>query len=53
MSPSTRRYGSGKSKRSGILQDSTGSVTVTGENSEDIPMETLGKGKIELCLFLF
>ncbi|KAJ8961208.1 hypothetical protein NQ318_008891 [Aromia moschata] len=40
VSPSTKRYGSGK--RSTIFQDSTGSVTVTGENTEDIPLDELG-----------
>ncbi|XP_018574920.1 piezo-type mechanosensitive ion channel component isoform X3 [Anoplophora glabripennis] len=39
VSPS-KRYGSGK--KSGIFQDSTGSVTVTGENTEDIPLDELG-----------
>lgn len=39
-----RRYGSKRSKTSTVLQDSTGSVTVTGENAEDIQMEQLGKG---------
>ncbi|XP_050309997.1 piezo-type mechanosensitive ion channel component isoform X2 [Anthonomus grandis grandis] len=36
----TRRYGS--SKRSAIMQDSTGSVTVDGEHPEDIPMDEMG-----------
>lgn len=40
VSPS-RRYGS--SKRSGIMQDSTGSVTVDGEHPEDIPLDEMGK----------
>ncbi|KAJ8911750.1 hypothetical protein NQ315_003650 [Exocentrus adspersus] len=39
VSPS-KRYGSGR--KSGIFQDSTGSVTVTGENTEDIPLDELG-----------
>lgn len=38
VSPSVR-YGSGR--KSGIFQDSTGSVTVTGENTEDIPLDDL------------
>ncbi|VEN64257.1 unnamed protein product, partial [Callosobruchus maculatus] len=38
VSPS-KRHGSGK--RSGIYQDSTGSVTVTGENTEDIPLDEM------------
>ncbi|CAH1971747.1 unnamed protein product [Acanthoscelides obtectus] len=38
VSPS-KRHGSGK--RSGIFQDSTGSVTVTGDNTEDIPLDEL------------
>ncbi|XP_076270339.1 piezo type mechanosensitive ion channel component isoform X8 [Rhynchophorus ferrugineus] len=39
VSPS-RRYGS--SKRSAIMQDSTGSVTVDGEHPEDIPLDDMG-----------
>nr|CAH7742360.1 unnamed protein product [Callosobruchus chinensis] len=38
VSPS-KRHGSGK--RSGIYQDSTGSVTVTGDNTEDIPLDEM------------
>nr|CAI5853648.1 unnamed protein product [Callosobruchus analis] len=39
VSPS-KRHGSGK--RSGIYQDSIGSVTVTGDNTEDIPLDEMG-----------
>lgn len=42
VSPS-RRYGSGSRKgHPSILQDSTGSVTVTSENPDDIPLRELG-----------
>ncbi|XP_063932118.1 piezo-type mechanosensitive ion channel component isoform X3 [Zophobas morio] len=40
VSPS-RRYGSGK-KSGSLYQDSSGSVTVTGDNPDDIPMDRLG-----------
>ncbi|XP_049822868.1 piezo-type mechanosensitive ion channel component isoform X3 [Aethina tumida] len=30
-----------------IIQDSTGSVTITGDNQEEIPMDVLGKGTTE------
>ncbi|XP_060518446.1 piezo-type mechanosensitive ion channel component [Cylas formicarius] len=39
VSPSWRH---GSSKRSGITQDSIGSVTVDGENTEEIPMNEMG-----------
>lgn len=43
VSPS-RRYGSDKRKRAAnvVLQGSTGSVTVTGDTNDDIPMQQLG-----------
>lgn len=43
VSPS-RRYGSDKRKRTPnvVLQGSTGSVTVTGDTNDDIPMHQLG-----------
>lgn len=42
MSPS-RRYGSEKRKRpSTVVVGSTGSVTVTGDTGDDIPMQQLG-----------
>lgn len=42
MSPS-RKYGVGHTKSpSSILQDSTGSVTITGDGQDDIPMQQLG-----------
>nr|CAH7742366.1 unnamed protein product [Callosobruchus chinensis] len=44
VSPS-KRHGSGK--RSGIYQDSTGSVTVTGDNTEDIPLDEMGTAEQE------
>ncbi|XP_048520923.1 piezo-type mechanosensitive ion channel component isoform X7 [Dendroctonus ponderosae] len=44
VSPS-RRYGS--SKRSAIMQDSTGSVTVDGEHPEEIPMDQMGNPEQE------
>ncbi|XP_030761127.1 piezo-type mechanosensitive ion channel component isoform X3 [Sitophilus oryzae] len=40
-----RRYGS--SKRSAIMQDSTGSVTVDGEHPEEIPMDDMGNAEDE------
>ncbi|RZC37773.1 piezo-type mechanosensitive ion channel component 2 [Asbolus verrucosus] len=46
VSPS-RRYGSGTRKAPSVLQDSVGSVTVTGDNPDDIPMSPLGKGATE------
>ncbi|CAH0558079.1 unnamed protein product [Brassicogethes aeneus] len=49
---SPKRYGSRR-----VIQDSTGSVTVTGDNGEEIPMDQLGKeeeykpSKFETLLF--
>lgn len=43
VSPS-RKYGSDKKKKgvTSVLQDSTGSVTITSDTNDDIPMQQLG-----------